>query len=360
MRCLLLASLVLAGCDDLAGLEDELTPLARLEVEVTGDLDAVRLPEDEGEPARLRVALVWGNQWLIEPFCFLPPESDAAEAAIAAGCRDPFGFAPERVAATVPVGDDGGRVTIELFDLPSADVMVGDVTARVAYGSVLVFDDRDDSGTLQLPRPERDDPDDPEDVDDFLEYVDRVYGASFVSMTRPDRRVAFREGDFDELSAFYPRSGCDPPPPGFSVLDTGGFSREAALAAVLRGELPPEDPDECGIAALDDTVIEVALVERDEVRDVGCRVRRRDGSTRYREPPVASPDLEGQTWVCASFPSLGDEEEVPGTQFVIATPQEHPCVGLTHYALRGCDEEPDCDNPEWDRTESPPDWWPCD
>ena len=358
MRARALPLLALAACGDLHGLEDTPTPLARVEVEVTGSLDDVRVPEDAGEPARLRVALVWGNQWLPQPLCILPPESDEAAAVLAAGCRDPFSFAPERVAATAPVED--GRALIELYDLPAADVMVGDVTARVAYGSLVVFDDRDDTGMLQLPRPERDDPDDPEDADDFLEYVDRVYGASFVTMTRPDRRVAFREGEFDERSAFYPRSGCEPPPRGFSVIDAGGFSQEAALAAILRGELPPEDPDTCAITGLDDAVVELALVPREEVRDVACRVRGADGTTRYREPPETSPDLEAQTWACVGFPSLGGEQEVEGTQLVIATPEEHPCVGLTHYTLRGCDEEPDCEPPEWDRTESVPAWWPCD
>jgi hypothetical protein len=354
----LAVTLSLAACDDLQGLEDMPTPLARIEVEVTGALEDVRVPEDAGEPASLHVALLWGNQWLPQPFCILPPESDEVEAVIAAGCRDPFSFAAERVGAVVPL-EDGGAV-IEMFDLPPADVMVGDIEARVAYGSVVVFDDRDGDGSLQLPRPERDDPDDPEDIDDFLEYVDRVYAASFVTMTQPDRRVAFREGGYDELAAFYPRSGCEPPPRGFSILDTGGFSRADALAAILRGELPPEDPDECAISALDETVIALELVPREELRDVACRVRGGDGTTRYREPPVESPDLETQTWACAGFPSFGGEEDVPGTQLVIATPEEHVCVGLTHYTLRGCDEDPDCGSPEWDRTESAPDWWPCD
>lgn len=356
MRCLVLAAVAMAGCGDLSGLEDVPTPLARIEVAAAGDVDDVRAPDDAGDPARLRAALVWGNQWLIEPFCFLPAESAEAAAVIDAGCRDPFGFAPARVAASAPL-DGEGRATIELYDLPAADVMIGDVTARVAFASVVVFDDRDASESLGLPRPEREDPD---DDDDDEELDDRVYGASFVSMTRPDRRVAFREGGFDPLSAFYPRSGCAPPPPGFSVLDTGGFTPEEALAALLRGELPPQDPDDCAIAALGETVVEVALAPPDELGDVGCRVRGEDGSTRYREPPETSPDLEGQAWACAPFPSFPGEEPVPGVQFVIATPAEEICAGVTHFVLRGCDEEPDCDNPEWDRTESPPDWWPCE
>lgn len=348
----------LVACGDVAGLEDTPTPLARLEVAATGELADVRAPEDDGEPVRLRAALVWGNQWLTEPLCILPPDSPELEAVIAAGCRDPFGFAPERVAASAPIGDDG-RATVELYDLPPADIMIGDVTARVAFASVVLFDDRDDSGSLALPRPEREDPDDPDDDDDD-EPRDRVYGASFVSMTRPDRRVAFREGGFDELSAFYPRSGCPPPPPGFSVLDTGGFTPEEALAAILRGELPPQDPDQCGTSGLEETVVEVPLVAPDEVQGVACRVRGENGSTRYREPPETSPDLAGQAWACAGFPSFPGEDPVPGVQFVIAAPPEQTCVTVTHFTLRGCDEEPDCASPEWDRTDSPPDWWPCE
>ena len=57
------------------------------------------------------------------------------------------------------------------------------------------------------------------------------------------------EGAFDAASAFYPRAGCDPPLPGFSVLAAGGFSAEAALAALLSGGLPPEDPSTCAVSA---------------------------------------------------------------------------------------------------------------
>ena len=51
---------------------------------------------------------------------------------------------------------------------------------------------------------------------------------------------------------------------------------------------------------------------------------------------------------------------MPGVQLVISSPPDQTCRTVTHFVLRGCDEEPDCENPEWDRTESAPDWWPCE
>ena len=90
--------------------------------------------------------------------------------------------------------------TLTLSQLPAPDVMVGDVTARVAYASLVVFDDRDDSGTLELSRPRRP-PFAFEDERGFQpgrpDSLDVIYGASFVTMTAPDQRVAYREGAFD-------------------------------------------------------------------------------------------------------------------------------------------------------------------
>ena len=113
-----------------------------------GDVAPLR-PAGVTDEHALRVALVWGAQWLTEPFCVLPAESPEAAAVIDAGCRDPFGFVPALVSVSVPIAVDV-PATLTLSQLPAADVMVGDVTARVAYGSLVVFDDRNGSGTLEL------------------------------------------------------------------------------------------------------------------------------------------------------------------------------------------------------------------
>jgi hypothetical protein len=301
---------------------------------------------------------VWGDQWQTEPFCILPPESDAAAAVIAAGCRDPFGFVPLRVAANAPVtlGQPG---SLSLDDLPGADVLVGDVTARVAYGSLVVYDDRDGNGTLKLDRPRRTrsggDGPRPDEVADSL---DVVYGASFVTMTAPDQRVAFRDGAFIG-TAFYPRAGCGAPPPQFSVLSAGGFSAADGLASVASGRLPPEPPGSCIEAPPSGSIIQMTLTTPEKVREVSCLERITDSSTRYREPPTEPPDFTDRITVCAHLPSFDAGNQSNLIQLVVSGRSTDRCKSLTHYTLRGCRENVGCPLPDWDDTTHPPTWWPC-
>jgi len=348
----------LASCDDLVGFGGAPTPLARVRVEVTGELEPLRPPGTEGETPRLRVALVWAAQWLPEAFCFLPAESPEAAAVIQAGCRDSLGFAPERVAAGAEVAP-GAPATIELFELPSAEVMIGDVTARIAYASLLVYDDRDGDGTLGLYHPQATEPDEPDGGALLAVGQDLIYGASFLSMTLPDQRLAFREGAFNALAAFYPRSGCGTPPPAFSILSAGGFSAEDAYAAALEGRLPEEDPAGCAERRLDEAVVAIALRPPADISEVGCRAQRPDGRPFYADPGEFHPRLRGATWACVGLPKLGANAADPQIQLVIATPPSHACKELQHYILRGCDEDASCDPPFYDHTAQPPDWWPC-
>ncbi len=389
-----LALLALVGCGKLKALDDTVTPLASVRVAVSGDAAALA-PAGTTEPAqRLRVALVWGAQWQPEPFCFLPAESDGARRVIEAGCRDLFGFVPLRVAVDAPLGE-GGQATLTLLDLPAADDLVGDLTARIAYGSVIVYDDRNGNGALDFGRAGSDrnpgprigggaGPQQPEPPPGGDRSADLVYGASFVSMERPDVRVAYREGAFDPDAAFYPRGGCEPPPPGFSLAAAGGFSRADALAAVLAGMLPSEDPATCSATSLDQRAVDITLEAPAGLVGVTCAARGGGGGTRYREPPKEAPPLSKRTWACAGIPVLdigglggaGAGGSVPAQQqLVIADPPpEEPtagmapapynptfnyCRGVTHYVLRGCNNDASCESPQWDRTSSPPAWWPC-
>jgi len=220
-----------------------------------------------------------------------------------------------------------------------------------------VFDDRDGSGTLELARPKRlvyDRNGPPDPLDDDLETEDAILGASFVAMTEPDTRLAFREGTFDLAAAFYPRSGCGAPPSAFSVVRAGGFTIEAALAATAAGRLPDEDPATCAEDAPDATAIAIAVRPGAEVQEVGCQQRRPDGATRYRQPPDEF-DLAAHLYACVA---------IPGTDlvdFAVAGEPTDTCKGLTHYTLRGCDQANDlaCVSPEWDYRATPPPWWPC-
>lgn len=363
------------GCDDLAGFSGDAPPLATLRVVASGDFESVRVPNADGE--QLRVALVWGEQWLPEALCILPAADPAVADVIAQGCRNPLAFTPARVAASAPLVV-GEVTTLELTQLPSADVMVGGVAARVAYGSLVIFDDRDGDASLDLARSVRlptgpfggggagggggMGPPDPEE--DEPPSRDIIYGASFVAMTEADRRVAFREGDYTQ-AGFYPRRNCGAPLPGFSILSAGGFTFEEAVAATLAGQLPEQDPASCAEDAIDDTVVEIPLRPSVEVREVGCEQRRRDSSVVYRDPPVDEPpELAARKFACTSIPSLTGEQDPATagiTQLVVTNTTDETCKGLTHYTLVGCDDgELVCDQPEWDMRANPPAWWPCE
>jgi hypothetical protein len=353
----------LASCGKLVGLSAPVTPLAQIQVEVTGDLGPLVPPEAAGDTPHLQVALIWGALWLPEHFCILPPESDAAAAVIAAGCPDSFRFVPSRVAANVAVAP-GVPTTLDLVSLPAADVMIGDVTARVAYGSLVVYDDRNGTGTLELEHHTFHDVDGGTDTGDDAgppRDHDIVYGASFVSMTLPDQRVAFREGAFNGNVAFYPRAGCPDPPAGFSVLAAGGFSAADAVVAALQGQLPQEDPATCATATLAAQVVTIPLQAPDAVQQVVCEVNGSGGTTRYREPPLDSPDLVNRAWACVGLPHFGEDDGGTGVvQLVVASRPEETCKRVTHFILSGCDNDPTCATPTWPSSPSPPPtWWPC-
>jgi hypothetical protein len=355
-----IAPLLAAACGRLQGFGGEQTPLVSFDVVFHGDLAPLR-PPGVTDVHALRVALVWGAQWLTEPFCVLPAESPEAAAVIAAGCRDPFGFVPNVVSVGAPIEIDV-PATLTLSKLPGVDVMVGDVTARVAYATLVVFDDRNDTGTLDLLRRFWSFIDDREGAPAIVgpEPPDIIYGASFVTMTAPDRRVAYREGGFDALSAFYPRAGCEPPPPGFSVLAAGGFSAQSALAALVSGALPQEDPSLCAAHAPDATTIAIDARAPAEVQEIGCEEPTNDSSVRYLEPPPGPPDLANRNWACAHLPTF-ETGGAPSDliQLVVASRATDRCKFLTHYTLRGCREDVNCASPDWDFTASPPAWWRC-
>jgi hypothetical protein len=397
---LLLLLIFAFGCQDkLLGLTDNATPLVRIHVKVTGDLQALRPPGTLQETPHLRVALVWGAAYLADPFCLLYqnlPLDPSASAVAQAGCRDDFGFVPTAVGESVALSADG-TATLELINLPSAAVLIGDITSRIGYASILVFDDRDDNGTLKLHQaanrnnfgPGNGGPGGttlPVDVTQVAKG-DFVYGASFISMTQPDQRIAYLEGVFDPgnalYSLFYPRTGCDGPPAGFSILSAGGVTGLDLLKTAAGLGNASEDPATCSTRTLD-SVVTIALQVTETVRDVACSAGNGGnssiGALRYQAPNqkvpagVTPPDLVNQPWACVpttySACSLGIS--IPGQDCsktaakgplslaVAAAPGD--CKATTHYVLKGCQDLTKCDTPEWDFTTAanpPPPWWPC-
>lgn len=353
--------LVSSACGDLEGFGGPTPPLVSFRIETTGDFETVR--QDDTAP-QLHAALVWTEQWVPQPFCRSLPVSDEAAEVALAGCRDPLGAAPDRVAASIALTLDG-PTQLDLFSLPAADVMVGDITARIAYGTIVIYDDRDRDGTLRLRSPRRfvNEPQAPGD-DEMMSSEDVVYGTSFLTMQEPDQRIAFREGAYLALSAFYPRFGCGEPPLGFSVLSAGGFTLEDAIAAQLAGRLPEIDAATCAEQAPKDAVVSVALRPPSEVNAITCTVQREDGSVRYRNPVNADTnELAGRAMAC--IPMLDDNGAPTGTlELVVSSRADEPCKEVFHFLLAGCRGGLDCvdeNDPDdrWDNTASPPSWWPC-
>lgn len=355
---LLLASV--SACGNLDGFGGEVPALSTFAFEIIGDFEAVRATDASNES--LHVAVVWGAQWLPEPLCVLPPESAEVAALVAAGCRDPLSFVPDRASATVPARpNEPGSVS--LFALPSSDVMVGTVTGRIAYASLVVFDDRDGTGALELSRsrnvPGGDEGHVEPGDEDPPPGADLVYGASFVTMTEPDVRIVLREGTYNERAAFYPRFGCGEPAPGFSIAAAGGFTTQAAISATLAGSVPAQDPATCREEDPEEVVVPISLRSPAQVSELRCVGRRGDSSVRYRQPPVEPPALTNRVTACAKVPRFGSDEAEDIVQLVVSSRSDEPCKGLTHYLLRGCEEDAACVLPEWDITATPPAWWTC-
>jgi len=354
MRVLVaVAAVTLTGCGDLVGFGGEVTPLVRIHAQTTGSAP---------EPIHhLRIGLMWAEQSLPEAFCILPAESPEAAAVIAKGCSDPLRFVAARMQVSVDAAPDE-EVELALYTLPTADLLVGDVSARVAYASIIAFDDRDDSGTLEVFDVDHEDPELYLFGDPVPTGADVVLGASFVSMAQPDQRIAFREGAFVQ-TGFYPRAGCPEPPPFFSVLGAGGFSFADAVAASLAGELPQEDPATCATTSIADAVVGVSIADPTAASQTRCRGT--GGGTRYHEaaPELEAIALDSLTWACAKLPSFTppDPNDVVANQWqlVIASPADDPCINTFHIVLHGCDYDPMCGEPEWDWLAVPPNWWPC-
>ena len=169
-----------------------------------------------------------------EPFCILPPESADVATVITAGCRDPFGFVPSLVGASVAV----------TLGTPDSVAALQSAADRRAGGR------RDVADRLREPRPLRRPRRHrharflgtashrvrwrrrwPRPAEPMADSSDVVYGASFLTMTAPDQRVSFLDGAFNGMAAFYPRNGC---------ADPAGRIRRARRLRVSRR--PPVSP----------------------------------------------------------------------------------------------------------------------
>jgi hypothetical protein len=305
------------GCGDLHDLSVASSPLLVLH----GHVDVATLARMNPD-APLVGALVWSEVPAVSPLCleFNSPKIQPA-------CPDPYGVFDGTTQVAAPV-DANGDFDLALYDLPMVGVSVGDASTRISYGSLVVVEDVNGDGQPSLPTAPSDERDAPSSSGGIH---DSLVAASFHSLHANQARVVFREGGFVAGSYFYPAPGCDPPPPGFSIMSappyTGG----------------PADPGTCSFGSTDGRV-EVPALSAGDAQALLCRPVQI--GTNVRQPDSDGPRGPAGNAVCLSSGILA--EVYPGT-----------CPWLRGYALKGCAQDPLCASPEWDITASPPAWWPC-
>lgn len=342
----LLAPALLSGCGGVHDLGEEGGALAAVAGEWSGDLSR-HLPDGRtlGD-VELRAGLLWATLPEPEPYCqqhgnpLLPGAGPVPEVA-RLGCPDLLGVAPGLVGPSVEIDPQDGSFEVPLLHLPSAEVMVGEVSARVAYASLLLYDDVNGNGSLDLVerprRPQRHDGEGgPGSGQDRRarprewskadpETSDVIYAASFVTMAQPHQRLAFREGGF-AISFFYPMLGCDPPPQGFSVVDVAGPVFQAVCAA----------------AALTEAAPRLSISAPGKLASLRCQQPRGQLGVR--------PDAE---------PNPAWPRHCANRQELVTVDPDAECPGIIQFTLKGCPGDPECRQPDWNLCGDPPAWWPC-
>ncbi|MCC7383040.1 MAG: hypothetical protein IT384_14475 [Deltaproteobacteria bacterium] len=315
------------ACDDgVAGLEETRQILATVRGRLTRPL-----AEISATIAHPRAGILWAGVPQFVPFCHehgpnpRDPSRIVSSSVARYGCRDPFEVVPGAMGPSVVIDPRSASFEIPIADLPRAQVMVGSVEARVAYGSLIVFDDLDGDGELDLERGcnSRGDSSGPSP------RLEPIHAASFFSQNETQVRVTYVEGRFDAASLFYPHPDCSElPPPGFSIWTVG---------ALL-------DPDaSCSTQRID---AEIRLDPRAPLAlaDLTCLQSSRDV---FPRPPPVRPPGSALIFECNADGAL------------VAADPTCSCPWIRTYRLSGCYDSLDCPNPDWDLRASVPPEWPC-
>ena len=327
VRACACAMLLLCACG--GGVHDLNTSAPPL-LTINGHVDTSTLTR-QNSAAPLIAALVWAAVPRIDPLCLAYQSNPQLQPA----CPDPFGVFPGEVETTVPVAADGS-FTISLSELPAAAVSVGDTETRIAYGTLIIGEDLDGDGQLEIfgagvgkggsVGPANQGP-----------LEDDIVAASFYTLKARQERLAFREGGFVENTNFYPAPGCTDPPQGFSLMSAPSYDSPGGGG--------------CTFAAASDAV-NVAAIAPADAQAFACRLAQsqrplEDANTVDDPTQNLGPGGLGPQLVCLSHDDLA---------IVISGPQ---CPAMHAIALKGCADDPFCLNPEWDDTSNPPSWWPC-
>ena len=347
----------LVGCGSVNDLSMPSAPLATVRARV--DLAAVSA-KAAGRP--LIAALVWARLPSVPRLCLRYPD----DADLQAMCPDPFGVFPGAIESTTPLEPAGdGTITFLLDHLPSANVLVGTDVDHVAYATILVGADSDGSGQLSL-RPADANGGGRGNGEASTKPSDELLAASFMTLKADQQRLSFREGSFDALTLFYPLPACGVPPAGFSVISTGAYTDPSAT---------------CRMTELE-TVIDVPVIDGDAAKAMACRASgggagNNGNNGRIEEAGAGVAQIGGG----GAGPGGGngngngggpggqggqDGKGAPDfskahclSQTLAVIAGQGSCPAFTAYALVGCADDAECETPEWDHREDPPEGWPC-
>jgi hypothetical protein len=295
---------------------------------VHGHVDTAALVRTHPD-APLVGALVWASVPAVNPLCVRFPNDPNIRGA----CPDPNGVFLGEIEVTAPVAADGSFELV-LFHLPALKDSVGDSVTRIAYGTLLVAEDVNGDGNLDLVQPPSRSFEGPGME---LTNPDLIVAASFSSLDAHQERLAFREGGFippcmgtnlmpPDCSYFYPPD-CEPMS-GFSILtdDPGGVCTDVVVDPTIVIEAAPLASAADGLA-------------------LNCR------SIQGSDVTVRAPPGDGDA------PTGGLHHLVCVAPKVVAAVYTETCSWLRAYALSGCAQDPLCTAPEWTTTTAPP-WWP--
>jgi hypothetical protein len=267
----------------------------------------------EGVPEqRLAASLLW------EAF----PQALIACLEQANGAEEVFACTtPQDFRSTLASNSTAYRLTspsafeVPLHTLPSPRVLSGQGSSLLGLGALVVYDDGNQNGALDLVAPEA------------TGSADTILAASLSGDGKHTTFVLYREGALSSLWKLFETFDCPEPGQGFSVLTMVEHS------AAER---------ECTVEPAGAARIDVFFDDSRRVRELICEPPP-TVSTFPVQPPPAAREI-----TCHFHDRL---------EFVI-DPGSY-CQHEQAYDLSGCDQVVGCTQPDWDLTGEPPDWWPC-
>jgi hypothetical protein len=277
---------------------DEGPPLARLRATIDGGAP-------ESLSGSLRAGLVWAA--LDDVVC-------ASADRVTTCDRRPEDFAARGGSDVVEIEPVfPSSFVVPLMALPAPALLSGGEGDWFGYAELVIFDDGNHNGVLDVVATGAE-----SSADTIVASGGRAAAAeaSFVHY------VVYREGALVPAWQLFSARGCVEPPLGYSVVRLG-----------------TGDDGGCWVG---DRAVLMRFADIDAVRALICA-----------PPPVRS------TFPAQEPPAGSDVSCMSPTSLELVIDPSRYCPDVRRFDLVGCADPLGCDQPEWDLTATPPEWWPC-